>query len=314
MKSTRVQDLGPKKVMKSDRIIKLSLTLLLIVFAFTMLYPSSYFQLVKPVMAATLTGISIVPTNNIVNTKATYDIFFKTATTGTIKTISMVFPSSFDISAATKLIEKSGIGTGSLSNPSGSTLVYTVSSPVSVAAGTNIWLEVGKVINSETRDIGAKISITTKDTSSNTIDGPTSSPSFVIKAIEGLDISPYLMVRKTLNDNTAGHAHGWDPNGVKTDFTISDGDVQIEEEAGDQTFITLMLRDSHATKSICMVNDIEEANFFMNCNTPPASSAELHYEIHKLPANVITSSLTSSSSSFAPSQENMQSNHSPSLP
>jgi hypothetical protein len=122
------------------------------------------------------------------------------------------------------------------------------------------------------------------------------------------------MVRRTLHDITAGHAHGWDPNGVKTDFTISDGDVQIEEEAGDQTFITLMLRDSHATKSICMVNDIEEANFFMNCNTPPAENAQLHYEIHKLPANVITSSLSSSSSPFAASQGQMQSDPSPSLP
>ena len=46
------------------------------------------------------------------------------------------------------------------------------------------------------------------------------------EGIEGRDIDPNLMIRKTLLDNTAVHTRGWDPNGVTTDFTITDLDVQ----------------------------------------------------------------------------------------
>jgi len=262
--------------------------------------PHSFFQFVKPVEAAgTLTSIAILPTNNIVNTRTTYDIIFKTATTGTIKTINMVFPSGFDVSAATRVIEKSGIGSGSLTAPSSTTLIYTVSSPASVSAGTTIRLEIGRIDNSDTENIAARVSITTKNTGGNTIDGPTNSPSFVIRAIDGLDISPFFMNRKTLYDDTAGHAHGWDPNGVTTDFTITDSDVQIDEEAVDQTFVTVMLRNSHTSNAVCMVNHTDLDHFFMNCIGAPPNGASLHYEIHKLPANPITSS-SSSSSSLSP--------------
>jgi hypothetical protein len=64
--------------------------------------------------AGILTRVFILPMDNIVNTKTRYDISLKTATTGTIKTIPMTFPSSFDVTGAYKLIEKHGIGSGSL--------------------------------------------------------------------------------------------------------------------------------------------------------------------------------------------------------
>jgi hypothetical protein len=259
-------------------------------------------QLIRHAEAASLTSVNIVPSNNIVNTRTTYDIIFRTATTATIKTIEMNFPSSFDVRFTfgpnPKLIYKSGIGYGSLSNggPSDSStkLVYTVNSTVSISAGTRIRLEIGRIDNSEqTISNSHRVSITTKNTGGNTIDGPTSSASFFMKAIEGRDIDPYLMNRKTLLDNTAGHARGWNPNGVTTDFTITDHDVQIDEEAQDQTFVTLMLRDSHSSKAICMVNHTDFEHFLMNCTAAPPNDAELHYEIHKLPANRITSTSAS---------------------
>ena len=300
MNSIKNVDLEVKEKKTSKNIFKISLSMAVMVFVFNMDPDTSFFEYVKPAEAAgTLTSIAILPANNIVNTRTTYDIMFKTATTGTIKTIHMTFPSSFDVSAATRYIERSGIGSGSLSNPSGSTLVYTVSSPVSVAAGTTIRLEIGKIDNSETANIAAKVSITTKNTAGNTIDGPTNSPSFVIKQIERLDIDPDFMNRKTLYDDTAGHARGWDPNGVTADFTITDGDIQTEEESVDQTLVTLMLRNSHASNAVCMVNHTVEGSFFMNCIGAPPSGAQLHYEVHKLPANPITSS--SSAPSFVSS-------------
>ncbi len=261
---------------------------------------TSFHQLIRPAEAKSLTSVSVIPSNNIANTRTTYDIMFTTTTSAKIKTIEMSFPSDFDVRFTfgpnPKLIEKSGIGSGSLSNggPSDSStkLVYTVDNPVSVSAGTKIRLEIGRIDNGMTRDVAAKVSITTKNTGGSTIDGPTSS-SFVIKQIEGLDIDPNLMVRKTLLDNTAGNARGWDPNGVTTDFTITDHDVQTDEEAQDETFVTLMLRDSHSSNAICMVNHTDFEHFLMNCTAAPPNDAELHYEIHKLPANRITSTSTS---------------------
>jgi hypothetical protein len=297
-----IKDIGSHRNKIGNKVIPLSLALVILVISTS---PISSIQFLKPAMAAgTLTSIAILPTNNIVNTRTTYDIIFKTATTGTIKTINMVFPSGFDVSAATRVIERSGIGSGSLTAPSSTTLIYTVSSPVSVSAGTTIRLEIGRIENSETENIAARVSITTKNTGGNTIDGPTNSPSFVIKAIEGLDIDPNFMNRKTLLDDTAGHAQGWDPNGVTTDFTITDSDVQIDEEAVFQTFVTVMLRNSHTSNSVCMVNHTDLEHFFMNCIGAPPDGAQLHYEIHKLPAigfiETSTSSSTTSSTISSP--------------
>lgn len=289
------------KAHKKGITIKIPLTFafaLVILVLLTTSPITSFRQLIKPAEAARLTGVGVIPSNNIANTRTTYDIIFTTATTATIKTIEMSFPSDFDVrfifGPNPRVIEKSGIGSGSLSNPSDSDskLVYTLSSPVSVSAGTKIRLEIGRIDNGMTSNVAATVSITTKNTGGNTIDGPTSS-SFVIKQIEGLDIDPNLMVRKTLLDNTAGHARGWDPNGVTTDFTIFDHDVQTDEEAVDQTFVTLMLRDSHSSKAVCMVNQTDFEHFLMNCTAAPPNDAELHYEIHKLPANRITSTSTS---------------------
>jgi hypothetical protein len=49
----------------------------------------------KHAMAAALTNVRTQPTSNIVTTKATYDILFTTAaTTGTINTVTIAFPTS----------------------------------------------------------------------------------------------------------------------------------------------------------------------------------------------------------------------------
>ena len=42
-----------------------------------------------------------------------------------------------------------------------------------------------------------------------------------------------------------------------------------------------------------MVNHTDFEHFLMNCTAAPPNDAELHYEIHKLPANGITSTSTS---------------------
>lgn len=275
---------------KRSKIFKTSLALVLIVFAFTMSTPSSFFQIVKPAEAAgTLTSISILPTTNIVNTRTTYDIFFKTATTGTIKTIQLEFETRFDVSAANKLVERSGIGSGSLSAPSKTTLIYTVSSPVTVGAGTTIRLEIARIVNSNFAG-SFKVTITTKNTSGGTIDGPTLSPSFPIKDITGDDVSPNFMLRKTLGDDAVGNAKGWNPNGVAKDFIVLDSDVGTSR---DSTLISAVIQLTGATSPVCtgfiFTSDI---NFGVSCDRAVPNGAELQYIITKLPEHIVTSSLS----------------------
>jgi hypothetical protein len=74
------------------------------------IFPS--FLSVNFVLAAgSLSSVFAISTNNIVNTITTYDIKFKTGTTGKIIEVDMSFPAGFDISRG-KLIEVSGISPG----------------------------------------------------------------------------------------------------------------------------------------------------------------------------------------------------------
>jgi hypothetical protein len=295
MNSTKSVDLGRKKKNASKRIFKTSFTLLLIVFAFTMSSPSSFFQILKPAMAAgSLTSVTVIPTNNIVNTRTTYDIFFKTATTGTIKIIHMTFPSGFDVSAATKPIETTGIGSGSLSAPSSTTLIYTVSNPVSVPAGTTIRLEIGRVVNSNTAG-NFRVSIATENTIPTIIDGPTKSFSFPIKPVTGNDVSPDFMIRKTLYDDDAGNAHGWDPDASTTAYAISDSDIS---GVFNSEFVSVMIRNGNPV--FCTAAGADAGLFVVYCNSAPGNSAELHYVMTKLPAHVVKSTSSSSSTASSP--------------
>jgi len=294
MNSIKSVDLGRKKKNASKRIFKTSFTLLLIVFAFTMSSPSSFFQILKPAMAAeSLASVTIMPTNNIVNTRTTYDIFFKTATTGTIKIINMTFPSGFDVSAATKPIERTGIGSGSLSAPSSTTLIYNVSNPVSVPAGTTIRLEIGRIVNSNTAG-NFRVSIATENTIPTIIDWPTNSFSFPIKGLTGNDVSPDFMIRKTLYDDDAGNAYGWDPDDSTTAYAISDSDIS---GVFNSEFVSVMIRNGNPV--FCTAAGADAGLFVVHCTSAPGDSAELHYVITKLPAHVVKS--TSSSSSMASS-------------
>jgi len=80
------------KNQKTTNIFKVSLTLTLIAFVFTT-SPTSYFGVIKSATAAgTLTSVSFVPSSNLATMMSTYDISFRTGTTGTIKTIEIHFP------------------------------------------------------------------------------------------------------------------------------------------------------------------------------------------------------------------------------
>lgn len=172
--------------MTSEKIIGTSLVLGLIIFA-SSITPGPDFSVVKPAMAAgTLTRVNIVPLTNLAFYDTTLEFFFRTATTGTIKTIEIVFPvvgAAIDVRNAT-LIERSGLEPGTISGSFDPTtgqpkLTYTITTPSSVTSNQNVRLEVAKIVFRVVDPLSA--TITTKGTTGNIIDGPTQSPKFNMK-------------------------------------------------------------------------------------------------------------------------------------
>jgi hypothetical protein len=142
----------------------------LLILLSLMLFSSSWIQtFFVQVYAAPLRSQAAVPSNNIVSTTSTYEITFNTATTGTLRTIEIAFPAGYNV-AGTSLIERVGIGAGTISR-TGNTIIYTVTSPASIAANTLIRIELANIVNT---NVGAtaSIGITTKGTNGNIIDGP----------------------------------------------------------------------------------------------------------------------------------------------
>ena len=78
----------------------------------------------------------------------THTISSTTTVTGTIATIESVFPAGFGVSGAT-LGVVSGISAGTIS-VMGQTVIYTVTTPVSVPSGTVISVELHSIINPTT--------------------------------------------------------------------------------------------------------------------------------------------------------------------
>src|SRR5207237_511390 len=99
--------------------------------------------------AAALTNVSWTVTNNQVSaTGVTYSYSFKTATTGTIKTITFAV-SGAGLAGTPAIAKNYGIGAGTVSR-SGQTITYTVTSAVSVSAGIPIYVEFSGLTNSST--------------------------------------------------------------------------------------------------------------------------------------------------------------------
>jgi len=285
MKSTVSKGLEPKKKKTLRSSFKVSLSLTLMVFVFTMSPVPSLFQ---PAMAAGLGGVRLVPMSNFATMQTTYDIFFTTATTGTIKTVEMNFGSNFNIASATKLIENSGIGSGTLS-VSGSILKYTVNNAASISAGTVIRLEIARIIANDPGSF--TVSITTRNTGNGIIDGPTQSSSFPISKIGPNAISNGFMERKTLFDDAAGHAHGWDPSGGANPLFVSDSDIS---GSPGNIFVSVMVPGL-----ICATSVIDTIGhiFIVLCNNSPPDNSKLDYVITKLTPHVVTSTSLSSSES-----------------
>ena len=334
MKSIKSEGLEPKN-QKTTNIFKISLTLALMAFVFST-SPTSYFGVIKPATAAgTLTTVSLVPLSNLVTTMTTYDISFRTGTIGTIKTIEIHFPDGqFDVGSATRYLERSGIGSGSISvtnNPATDSIItYTVKNPERVPAGTFIRLEIPRIIANDAGNFQA--TVITKRTDGSIIDGPTLSSKFLISdvgttgiadnsitgskitdnsvtgskiadnSITGQDLSTGFTIRKTLHDDATGNAHGWNPDTSTRAFAILDSDISGSSSS---EFVSVMVRSGNPV--FCAAASGDTGVFGVYCDSPPGNFAELDYIITKLPAHDdVTSSISgsmfeSTSSSTSPS-------------
>src|SRR6476659_3906100 len=133
-----------------------------------------------PAGAAALTNVSWSVSNNQVSaTNVTYAYSFKTATTGTIKTITFLV-SGAGLAGAPAIAKNYGIGAGTVAR-AGQTITYTVTSAVSVSTGIPIYIEFSGLTNP-----GTAGSYTT------TITTQTSAPATIDTTAFELDMDPSL--------------------------------------------------------------------------------------------------------------------------
>jgi hypothetical protein len=232
-------------------------------------------------------------TNNFVASKAYYDISFRTATAGVIKSVVMDFPAGTSVGSAL-IVEATGIGPGTLAASAGEVLTYTVTNAVNVPANTIIRIQISNINNPPTPSASFTVSITTRDDASVPIDGPTLTSAYNLVqvgntqiapgavtttkiatgAVTTGDISTSFAFQRTLDDGQ----NGWDPDGVTTFFSISDS---LVNNAENNVFINL------ATISfggpICAVTGGAVGTFEMTCSSAPSDGTALGYTVIKAP-------------------------------
>ena len=131
-------------------------------------------------------------------TGVAYTIAFTTATSGNLTTVEMEFPADFDVSGVGEGT-CTGIGAGSASN-STQVVIYTVTTPVTIAGDVAISIELTGIVNTDLAD-DYVVKVTTIDDGLVIIDGPTDAP-FEIVA----DTLDEYLVEPAATTQTAGTA------------------------------------------------------------------------------------------------------------
>jgi hypothetical protein len=105
------------------------------------------------------------------------------------------------------------------------------------------------------------------------------------------DVSPAFIIRKTLNDDIAGHSHGWNPDSDDDLFGIRDNDVSPTK------FVHLI---KGGDSSDCQITNVFSGQFNLECSLSarlPPEGTPLRYVIINPAEQVVTSSTFASSSS-----------------
>jgi hypothetical protein len=239
-------------------------------------------------------------TSNFVASKAYYDISFRTATAGAIKTITMDFPTGTSVGSAL-VVEVVGLGPGTLAASAGEVLTYTVTNAVNVPALTNIRIQISNINNPPTPSGSFTVSITTRNAANAIIDGPTPTSAYnmvqvgnaqiapgavtttkiATGAVSSTDVAESFMKRVTVRDTPNGHTVGWNPDGATITFIISEPLV----EDFDSVFFIIEVESS--ANHFCDVTSHISNTFTIDCSSPPANADILNYVVGNLPPHVI---------------------------
>jgi hypothetical protein len=147
------------------------------------------------VFSSTTTANQLFPTNDLVNSRAWYQVIFTTGTTAPIKQVEVDFPPGTNIADA-KLVDTAGLGPGTFTI-SGQTITYTVAPEVLVPANTELRLQYDNILNPSIPDANLTVRITTKDTAGSVIDSETSL-AYKIRQIGTEDISNKSITREKI--------------------------------------------------------------------------------------------------------------------
>jgi hypothetical protein len=139
-------------------------------------------------------------TNNFVNSKAYYDISFRTATAGAIKKVVMDFPVGTSVGSAL-VVEAVGIGPGTLAASAGEVLTYTVTNAVNIPVNTIIRIQMSNINNPPNPSNSLTVIITTRDPADAIIDGPTNTLAYNLKQIVTTDISNGAVTNAKIANN-----------------------------------------------------------------------------------------------------------------
>jgi hypothetical protein len=161
-------------------------------------------------------------TNNFVASKAYYDISFRTASAGVIKSVEMDFPTGTSVGSAL-VVEATGIGPGTLAASAGEVLTYTVTNAVNVPANTIIRIQISNINNPPTPSASLTVSITTRDAANLPIDGPTPTLAYNMVQVGNAQIAPGAVT--TTKIATGGVTSGDIADGAITTPKIADGAV-----------------------------------------------------------------------------------------
>jgi hypothetical protein len=138
------------------------------------------------IASASPTANQVYPTNDIVNSRAWYQVIFTTGTTAPIKQVEVDFPSGTNIVNA-KLLDTAGLGPG-IYTISGQTITYTLAPEVLVPTNTELRLQFDNILNPSVPDANLTVGITTKDSAGSVVDSGTSL-AYKIRQIGTEDIS-----------------------------------------------------------------------------------------------------------------------------
>ena len=147
------------------------------------------------IASASPTVNQLYPTNDLVNSRAWYQVIFTTGTTAPIKQVEVNFPPGTDIAQA-KLVNTDGLGPG-IYTISGQTITYSVAPEVLVPANTELRLQYDNILNPSIPDANLTVRITTKDTAGSVIDSGTSL-AYKIRQIGTEDISNKSITREKI--------------------------------------------------------------------------------------------------------------------